>query len=140
MKHNLNLTKLAAQLVVAGVIVAALPALAETTITAPVVVTGTRIEQNSFDLPMSINAISGDVIRDAQQQVNLSEVAVRIPGIVVNNRNQAAQELSITSRGFGARSQFGIRGVRIYSDGIPLTMPDGQGTTGTFNLDTADRI
>lgn len=67
MKHNLNLTKLAAQLVVAGVIVAALPALAETTITAPVVVTGTRIEQNSFDLPMSINAISGDVIRDAQQ-------------------------------------------------------------------------
>jgi iron complex outermembrane receptor protein len=140
MKQNLNYKKLTVQLALVGLAGLAMPAFAADSVTAPVVVTGTRIEQNSFDLPMSINAISGDVIRDAQQQVNLSEVAVRIPGIVVNNRNQAAQELSITSRGFGSRSQFGIRGIRIYSDGIPLTMPDGQGTTGTFNLDTADRI
>lgn len=140
MKHNLNFKKLTVQLALVGLAGLTLPAFAADSVTAPVVVTGTRIEQNSFDLPMSINSISGDAIRDAQQQVNLSEVAVRIPGIVVNNRNQAAQELSITSRGFGSRSQFGIRGVRIYSDGIPLTMPDGQGTTGTFNLDTADRI
>ena len=140
MKHNLKYKKLTVQLALVGLAGLTLPAFAADSVTAPVVVTGTRIEQNSFDLPMSINSISGDAIRDAQQQVNLSEVAVRIPGIVVNNRNQAAQELSITSRGFGSRSQFGIRGVRIYSDGIPLTMPDGQGTTGTFNLDTADRI
>jgi len=140
MNQNLKHKKLAMHLALVGLTSLALPAFAADSVTAPVVVTGTRIEQNSFDLPMSINSISGDAIRDAQQQVNLSEVAVKIPGIVVNNRNQAAQELSITSRGFGARSQFGIRGVRIYSDGIPLTMPDGQGTTGTFNLDTADRI
>ena len=93
----------------------------------PVVVTGTRIEQNSFDLPMSINAISGETLRDAQQQVHLSETAARIPGIVVNNRNHGSQELSISSRGFGPRSQFGVRGIRLYADGIPLTMPDGQG-------------
>jgi iron complex outermembrane receptor protein len=140
MKHNLNYKKLTVQLALVGLAGLTLPAFAADSITAPVVVTGTRIEQNSFDLPMSINSISGDAIRDAQQQVNLSEVAVKIPGIVVNNRNHASQELSISSRGFGPRSQFGIRGIRIYSDGIPLTMPDGQGTTGLFNLDTADRI
>lgn len=106
----------------------------------PVVVTATRVEQNSFDLPMSINSISGDLIRDAQQQVHLSETAARIPGIVVNSRNHGSQELSISSRGFGARSQFGIRGIRLYVDGIPLTMPDGQGQSGTFNLDNASSI
>lgn len=131
MKHNLNLTKLAAQLVVAGVIVAALPALAETTITAPVVITGTRIEQSSFDLPMSIDSVGAEQIQEGQLKVNLSESSSRVPGVVVNNRNNPAQDLAIQIRGFGARSAFGVRGVRLYADGIPLTMPDGQGQTGT---------
>lgn len=107
---------------------------------APVVVTGTRIEQNSFDLPMSIDSVDGETIREGQLQVNLSETAARVPGVVVNNRNNPAQDLAIQIRGFGARSAFGVRGVRLYQDGIPLTMPDGQGQTGTFNLDTAKRI
>lgn len=106
----------------------------------PVVVTGTRIEQNSFDLPMSINAITADTLHDATQQVQLSETAARIPGVVVNSRNHGAQELSISSRGFGPRSQFGIRGIRLYADGIPLTMPDGQGFSGLMNLDNASSI
>jgi iron complex outermembrane receptor protein len=107
---------------------------------APVVVTGTRIEQNSFDLPMSIDSVNGEVLRDGQLQVNLSETAARIPGVVINNRNNPAQDLGIQIRGFGARSAFGVRGVRLYQDGIPLSMPDGQGQTGTFNLDTAQRV
>src|SRR5690606_17328618 len=107
---------------------------------APVVVTGTRIEENSFDLPMSIDSVSGDIIREGQVQVNLSETAARVPGVVVNNRNNPAQDLGIQIRGFGARSAFGVRGVRLYQDGIPLSMPDGQGQTGTFNLDTAQRV
>ena len=106
----------------------------------PVVVTGTRIEQNSFDLPMSINSISADTINGAQQQVHLSESAARIPGVVINNRNHGAQELSISSRGFGPRSQFGIRGVRLYTDGMPLTMPDGLGVSSAMNLDNASSI
>jgi len=110
------------------------------TYTPAIVVTGTRIEQNSFDLPMSIDAIDGETIRDGQWQVNLSETASRVPGVVVNNRNNPAQDLGIQIRGFGARSAFGVRGVRLYQDGIPLTMPDGQGQTGTFNLDTAARV
>ena len=106
----------------------------------PVVVTGTRTEQNSFDLPMSINAITSDTLHDATQQVHLSESAARIPGVVVNNRNHGAQELAITSRGYGARSQFGVRGMRLYSDGMPLTMPDGLGVPGAMNLDNASRV
>ena len=106
----------------------------------PVVVTATRIEQNSFDLPVSIDVVSGETLRDSQQEVNLSETAARIPGVVVNNRYNLAQDLSISTRGFGARSAFGVRGVRLYMDGMPLTMPDGQGQTGTFNLDTARQI
>jgi iron complex outermembrane receptor protein len=138
--------KISGSLVFAGLLSVPMSLLAEdlqapnTIITAPVVVTGTRVEQSSFDLPMSINSISGDDIRDGQQQVHLSEKAARIPGVVVNNRNHGAQELSVSTRGFGPRAQFGVRGIRLYADGIPLTMPDGQGQTGTFNLDTADRI
>lgn len=108
--------------------------------TEQVVVTATRIEQNSFDLPVSIDYIAGDELRDGRPLVNLTETAVRIPGVIVNNRFNAAQDLAVSSRGFGARASFGVRGVRIYADGIPITMPDGQGQTGTFNLDTAKSI
>lgn len=107
---------------------------------APVVVTGTRQETNSFDLPMSIDAVSGETLRDGQAQINLSETAARIPGVNIGNRNNYAQDLAISTRGFGARSAFGVRGVRLYADGIPMSMPDGQGQTGTFNLDSASRV
>jgi len=107
---------------------------------APVVVTATKSEQNSFDLPVSIDAVDADTIHDGRQQVNLSETAARIPGVVVANKFNLAQDLAVSTRGFGARSAFGVRGVRLYADGIPLSMPDGQGQTGTFNLDTAKQI
>ncbi len=105
-----------------------------------VVVTATRMERNSFDLPVSIDVVSGAALADSRPMINLTETAVRIPGVVVNNRFNAAQDLAVSSRGFGARAAFGVRGVRIYADGIPVTMPDGQGQTGTFNLDTAKSI
>ncbi len=107
---------------------------------APVVVTATRIEQNSFDLPVSIDVVNGSDIQEGMLKVNLSESAMRVPGVVVNNRNNPAQDLAIQVRGFGARSAFGVRGVRLFADGIPMTMPDGQGQTGTFNLDTAKNV
>jgi iron complex outermembrane recepter protein len=106
----------------------------------PVVVTATRTEHKSFDLPVSIDVVDADTIHDGKQQVNLSETAARIPGVVVSNKFNLAQDLAVSTRGFGARSAFGVRGVRLYADGIPLSMPDGQGQTGTFNLDTAKQI
>ncbi len=107
---------------------------------APVVITATRVEESSFDLPVSIDAVDAATIRSGQPQVNLSESLLRVPGLVVQNRQNYAQDLQVSSRGFGARSAFGVRGVRLIADGIPATMPDGQGQAATFNLSSASRI
>lgn len=107
---------------------------------APIVVTPTRVEQSSFDLPVSIDAFTKDQIQQGQSQVNLSETLIRTPGIVANTRQNYAQDLQISIRGFGARSTFGIRGVRLYADGIPLTMPDGQGQAANIDLGSARQI
>ena len=105
-----------------------------------VVISGMRMEQRSFDLPAGIDVIGAARIRDGQMRVNLSESLGAVPGLVAQNRQNYAQDLQVSSRGFGARSAFGVRGVRLIADGIPATMPDGQGQAATFNLDMAERI
>ena len=105
-----------------------------------VVVTGSRVEQRSFDLPAAVDVVGADRIGADQPRVNVSEALVAVPGIVVQNRQNYAQDLQISSRGFGARSAFGVRGMRLVADGIPASMPDGQGQAATFNLDRAERI
>src|SRR5438094_2005021 len=105
-----------------------------------VVVTATRSPQSTLEIPASIDRIYGDEIREGRAQVNLSESLGRVPGIAVQNRQNYAQDLQIQSRGFGARSTFGVRGIRLIADGIPATMPDGQGQAATFALGTAERI
>jgi iron complex outermembrane recepter protein len=107
---------------------------------APVVVSATRSAQSSEDLPLSIDRIGQREIRQGNAMVNLSESLLRVPGIVVQNRQNYAQDLQLSSRGFGARSTFGVRGVRLYVDGIPATMPDGQGQTSNIDLTSADHI
>ena len=106
----------------------------------PVVVTATRTDQRAFDLPVSIDVVDSAQIQPYQLQENLSESLVRVPGIVAQNRGNYAQDLMISVRGFGARANFGVRGVRLYQDGIPATMPDGQGQTGSFSLVSARRV
>ena len=107
---------------------------------APTVVTATRVETNSFDLPVSIDVIEKENIHDGKPGMLLSESLIRIPGLTANNRTQMAQDPQISSRGFGARSAFGVRGVKIYVDGIPLTMPDGIGVPGAVDLDNIKSI
>ena len=124
----------------AAAVAAAFPAVANANETSPVVVTATREARSSFDLPVSIDVIDAENIQFGQPQVNASESLIRIPGITANNRNNYAQDPQIQTRGFGARSQFGVRGIRIYQDGIPLSTPDGQGQTSTFNLSSAKSI
>ncbi|MTW14419.1 TonB-dependent receptor [Pseudoduganella eburnea] len=105
-----------------------------------VVISGSRSEHSSFDLPAAVDVLDAQRIRDGQVRVNASEALAAVPGVVVQNRQNYAQDLQISSRGFGARSAFGVRGVRLVTDGIPASMPDGQGQAATFNLDMADRI
>src|SRR5580700_1295326 len=105
-----------------------------------VVVTATRVPESSADLPLSIDRVSQSRIRDGQLLVNLSEPLIGVPGVNAENRQNYAQDLQISVRGFGARSSFGVRGVRLYADGIPGTMPDGQGQYSNFDLGSADHI
>jgi len=106
----------------------------------PVVVTGSRVEHSSFNLPISINVVNAEQMQAGQPMVNASESLARVPGIVAPNTSRFSSDQLISSRGFGARSGFGIRGIRLYADGVPQTMPDGQGQLSTFSLSSAERM
>ncbi len=129
-------------LALAWPVLAAPAALAQpaTTTLETTVVTATRTERAALDVPASVDVIRRDEVRDAQWRVNLSESLARIPGVVALNRQNYAQDLQISIRGFGARSTFGVRGVRLYLDGIPASMPDGQGQVSHFPLNAVDHI
>ncbi len=111
-----------------------------TKVLSPVVVTATRTEQDSFDLPMAIDKVEKSSIQDAQLRVTLSESLARVPGVTAPNRSLLSSDPQISSRGFGSRSTFGTRGVRVYLDGIPISNPDGIGNPGNVDLGIVDSI
>lgn len=79
-------------------------------------------------------------MREDSMGVNLSDNLSGVPGLQILNRENYAQDLQISIRGFGAHATFGVQGVRIYVDGIPATMPDGQGQTSNIDIDAIDHI
>jgi iron complex outermembrane recepter protein len=105
-----------------------------------VLVQSGRLTQRQFDAPTAIYTIDAETIRNSGPQVNLSDVLARAPGVVALNRNNYAQDVQISVRGFGARSAFGLRGFRLITDGIPATTPDGQGQASTVSLTSAEKI
>lgn len=118
----------------------AAPADAEAVALNPVVVTGAPTATESFELPYSVDSVDLRANQAGNLGVNASEALAGVPGLVIQNRQNYAQDLQISVRGFGARAAFGVRGVKLIADGIPATNPDGQGQAATFNLDTAERI
>ncbi len=104
------------------------------------VISGSGSERRAFETPYAVSVIDAAELRSAGPMVNLSESLNRVPGLVANLRNNYAQDLQLSSRGFGARATFGIRGLRLYTDGIPATMPDGQGQVSHFDIAGAQRI
>ena len=105
-----------------------------------VLVQSGRLEQKQWDAPASIYTLDAQTIRNSGPQVNLSDALAQVPGVVALNRNNYAQDVQISIRGFGARSAFGMRGIRLITDGIPATMPDGQGQTSTVSMTSIDRM
>ncbi|MEB5930099.1 TonB-dependent receptor [Acinetobacter schindleri] len=105
---------------------------------APIVVEATRTDRTLLNTPASAYYLSQN--QQNSLNVNLSESLKGVPGLQLNNRENYAQDLQISMRGFGARSTFGVRGVRLYVDGIPATMPDGQGQTSNIDLNSLDHI
>ncbi|WP_455853407.1 TonB-dependent receptor PqqU [Pantoea endophytica] len=95
---------------------------------------------SELDTPAAVSVVSGDDMRHAAPRVNLSENLSSVPGLQIQNRQNYAQDLQISVRGFGSRSTFGLRGIRMYVDGIPATMPDGQGQTSNIDIGSIDHI
>lgn len=136
-RHRFALARLAASC--CGLLQVPAPAWAEPTLP-ELTVTATRQPLRVHDTPAAISVVTGAQVRESGVGINLSEALGGVPGLTVLNRQNLAQDLQIGSRGFGARATFGVRGVRLYEDGIPLTMPDGQGQSSSFDLGAAQRI
>ncbi|EMN1504302.1 MULTISPECIES: TonB-dependent receptor PqqU [Klebsiella] len=104
------------------------------------VVTAAPTTVSELDTPAAVSVVNGDEMRQAAPRVNLSESLGVVPGLQVQNRQNYAQDLQLSIRGFGSRSTYGVRGLRIYVDGIPATMPDGQGQTSNIDIGSVDTI
>ncbi len=103
-------------------------------------VTATRLNSSLSNAARSISIVDKDRIQNATQQLGMDEALAGVPGLYMQNRYNFAQDLRVSLRGFGARSAFGIRGIKVIVDGIPETLPDGQAGVDSIDLGSARRI
>ncbi|MGP9832343.1 TonB-dependent receptor family protein [Marinobacter sp. NSM] len=103
-------------------------------------VTSPRLARDLYDTPAAVSVVDAPAIRQGQQRLQLDESLNTVPGLFFQNRYNFAQNLRVSTRGFGARSPFGIRGIRVQVDGIPYTLPDGQSQIDSIDLESAQRI
>lgn len=105
-----------------------------------IVVTATRLEKTLDQVAGAVSVVGAEDIQLGRQQLGLDESLARVPGVFMQDRYNFAQDLRIAIRGFGARANFGIRGIKILVDGIPETLPDGQGQVDSIDLGAARQI
>lgn len=129
------------QALLTAVILQSMHAYAETKEYQLPVITVQAVHTNSelLSTSASIQKVQAATVQN-NANVSLSEVLQGVTGLQINNRENYAQDLQISMRGFGARSTFGVRGIRMYVDGIPATMPDGQGQSSNIDLNSLDHI
>ena len=108
--------------------------------TARVTVQGIPYGTDAMLLPSTVTVLRRSDLTEAQPQVNLSEGLASVPGMMAANRYNYAQDQQISIRGFGSDAPFGVQGVYLSLDGIPLTMPDGQGQSQIIDLPTIGDI
>ena len=106
----------------------------------PVLVTATRSEQIIYRVPYALDLMAQRDLQRAEVGLSLDEALRALPGVTVNNRYNLSQGDRITIRGIGSRTPFGVRGIKIILDGIPLTMPDGQSQLNNLDLGSAGKI
>jgi iron complex outermembrane receptor protein len=87
-------------------------------------------------LPFAVTRLEVDSVRAATRRASLTELLLFVPGVSVSHRYNPTQDPRLAIRGFGARSAFGIRGVRVLRDGIPLTAADGQTAVDFLDLES----
>ena len=103
-------------------------------------VTVTRTLTPLARVPAALSVVTREQIQAARPGIGLDEALAQVPGVVVSNRYNFAQGTRISIRGFGSRAAFGVRGIKVIEDGIPLTMPDGQSTLNNIDLSSAGHI
>ena len=105
-----------------------------------IVIRATRMERRIDEIPAAISVVTRDDIQLGRQQLGMDESLASIPGVFIQDRYNFSRDLRIAIRGFGARSGFGIRGIKIIVDGIPESLPDGQGQSDGIDLGSTERI
>ncbi len=120
--------------------VMALPTLSVAADDQTLIVTAAPHAVSELDTPAAVSVVNGEEMRHAAPRVNLSESLGAVPGLQVQNRQNYAQDLQLSIRGFGSRSTYGVRGLRLYVDGIPATMPDGQGQTSNIDINSIESV
>lgn len=106
----------------------------------PMVTVTRGAARSPLDLPFGITAVTPDSMRPGQAHIAVDQALMMIPGVTVSNRFNPSQDARVSVRGFGARSGFGVRSVRMLRDGMPLTMPDGQTPLDYLDLESVGRI
>lgn len=107
---------------------------------APVVTVSRDVGRSVLDLPYAITSVRPDSLRPGQQHLSADQTLFGLPGVVVANRTNPSQDIRVAVRGFGSRSSFGVRSVRVLRDGMPLTNADGQTPLDYLDLETVGRI
>ncbi|MEX0907630.1 MAG: TonB-dependent receptor, partial [Gemmatimonadota bacterium] len=100
----------------------------------------TRAAVHPGRLPVALTRVGRAQIQDARPLLGLDEALAAVPGLVINNRYNPSVGSRIVMRGLGARAAFGVRGLRVLVDGVPLTMPDGQTNLNNLDLGSAGAI
>jgi iron complex outermembrane receptor protein len=107
----------------------------------PPVVTVTRdVGRSPLDLPYAISSIRPDSVLPGQSHTLVEQTLALLPGVTVANRSNPSQDTRVSIRGFGARSAFGVRSIRVLRDGMPLTLPDGQTPIDYLDLEAVSRV
>ena len=104
------------------------------------VVTGTRSARTHQETPASVSIVGPDALTLARPAVSLGESLARVPGLLVQESGNFAQDARIQIRGFGTRAAFGIREIKVLVDGLPATLADGQTQIDDLDLAMTDRI
>jgi iron complex outermembrane receptor protein len=105
-----------------------------------IVVTAPQLRATISSHGRAVSVIDQDDWVEGNQQISLDELLRHVPGLYMQNPYNFAQDLRISLRGYGARSNFGIRGIRVFVDGIPLSLPDGQTQLDSVDLSSIGRI
>ena len=107
---------------------------------APYIVKSTRMESVLMEVPQALSLLDPVSLHRGSQQITLDESLWAVPGVFILNPYNYAQDTRIAIRGFGARADFGIRGIQLLVDGVPATTPDGQGEVDGLDLGSAGSI